>query len=86
MHPGARFSPLSGIKFAESLGLANTGDSYIVVSVPFRGLSSRKENHILLARDLEKSFSPLSGIKFAESFAIISTTWFVGLFQSPFGD
>ena len=61
-----RFSPLAGIRYAETTTAA-VAPVQIFVSVPLRGLDMRKP--LIMASTLapKYSFSPLAGIRYAET-------------------
>ena len=80
------FSPLAGIRYAETQEYIMTDNEIINVSVPLRGLDMRKLflNNILF--QVVQRFSPLAGIRYAETKILLSRASKEPMFQSPCGD
>jgi hypothetical protein len=65
------FSPLTGIRFAQTHSLSALLKQNLKVSVPLRGLGSRKPCSTNRSGNQLNCFSPLTGIRFAETEGII---------------
>ena len=61
------FSPLAGIRYAETKGSSKKPLKTGFVSVPLRGLDMRKPLLNIKIFCLWKCFSPLAGIRYAET-------------------